>query len=137
MTKGFICGVFDLFHYGHILALRECKKHCVHLTVAVNRAENIDPNINPGKKPPVFSAEQRIELLKECRLVDEVLSYNSEDELVQLLKQRNYDVRFLGEDYSGRPITGAELSKTLHFLDRKHGMSSSLFKEIISKRTNI
>lgn len=136
MTRGFICGVFDLFHFGHILALRECKKHCTHLTVAVNRADNIDPRINPGKKQPVFAAEQRMELLKECRLVDEVLSYNSEEELLLLLQQGKYDVRFLGEDYIGRPITGTELSKSIHYLDRKHGMSSTLFKEKISKNPN-
>lgn len=99
MTKGFLCGVFDLFHYGHILALRECKQHCNHLTVAVNRAEHLDYSINPGKKQPIFPIEQRVALLKECRLVDEVLVYNSEDELRQILTENSFDVRFLGDDY--------------------------------------
>src|SRR5687767_10639919 len=98
MKTGFLCGVFDLLHYGHILAFRECKQHCEHLTVAVNRGENIDLKINPGKHAPVFPLEHRVELLKECRLIDEVLVYNSEDELLQLLKDRNYTVRFLGDD---------------------------------------
>lgn len=129
MKKGFICGVFDLFHYGHILALRECRSYCDHLTVAVNKAENIDPLINPGKKPPIFSCEQRVELLKECRLVDEVLVYNSEDELLELLKNGGFTIRFLGDDYRDKPITGKELTREVHYTDRSHGLSSTFFKE--------
>lgn len=131
MKRGFICGVFDLFHYGHILAFRECRRHCDHLTVAVNKAENIDQKINPGKRPPVFAVEQRVELLKECRLVDDVLVYNSEEELTKLLQQGNYDLRFLGDDYKGKPVTGKEFTGAIHYLDRSHGMSSSSFKAMV------
>lgn len=129
MKRGFICGVFDLFHYGHILAFRECRLHCGHLTVAVNKAENIDPKINPGKKPPVFPIEHRMELLKECRLVDRVLVYNSEQELTELLKQGSFDIRFLGDDYKDREITGKEYTSQIHYLNRDHGFSSSSFKD--------
>jgi glycerol-3-phosphate cytidylyltransferase len=128
MKRGFICGVFDLLHYGHILGFRECRRSCGHLTVAVNKAENIDLNINPGKTPPVFPIGHRVELLRECRLVDEVLVYNSEKELIQLLENGKYDVRFLGDDYRGRPITGGELTPEIKYLDRSHGLSSSKFK---------
>jgi glycerol-3-phosphate cytidylyltransferase len=134
VKKGFICGVFDLFHYGHILAFRECRQFCDHLTVAVNKADNIDPKINPGKKPPIFDIEQRVELLKECRLVDEVLVYNSEEKLQELIRKGNYDVRFLGDDYKGKPVTGADLTNEIHFLDRSHGMSSSNFRTLFLNR---
>ena len=40
MKVGFACGVFDLFHAGHVLMLQECKKNCDYLIVAINRAEN-------------------------------------------------------------------------------------------------
>lgn len=128
MKKGFFCGVFDLFHYGHILALRECKAHCDHLTVAVNKAENIDTIINPGKQSPIFPIEHRVEILKECRLVDHVLTYNSEEELIELLNSEKYNIRFLGADYLGKQITGKELTDQTHYLDRNHGFSSSYFK---------
>jgi glycerol-3-phosphate cytidylyltransferase len=129
MKTGFLCGVFDLLHYGHILAFRECKKYCDHLTVAVNKAENIDFKINPGKRPPVFPIEHRVELLKECKLVDEVLVYNSEQELTELLQAGKYTVRFLGDDYRGREITARELTEKIHYLNRDHGFSSSSFKD--------
>lgn len=133
MKRGFICGVFDLFHYGHIIGFRDCRKHCGHLTVAVNRAENIDPVINPGKKPPVFPLAERLEILKECRLVDEVLVYNSESELMDLLRKGKYDIRFLGDDYKNRLITGAELTSEIIYLDRSHGLSTSYYRNLIRR----
>lgn len=131
MVKGFICGVFDLFHYGHILALRECREHCGHLTVAINAAGNIDEKINPGKNRPVYSLKERVEIMKECRLVDEVLVYDSEDSLSELLRKGNYDVRFLGDDYRGMPITGSDLCGRIHYLDRSHGLSTSDYRRRI------
>ncbi|MEZ5050618.1 MAG: adenylyltransferase/cytidyltransferase family protein [Saprospiraceae bacterium] len=133
MKRGIVVGVFDLFHYGHLLALHECKEHCDHLTVALNKAENIDPEINPNKKPPVFPIEHRVAIMESCNLVDEVLTYNSEEELIELLKKGNYDVRFLGDDYKGRPITGDNLTKEIYYTDRSHGWSTSKFKKIIKE----
>ena len=48
MRVGFACGVFDLFHAGHVLMLRECREHCDHLIVAVNRADSFSSVINPN-----------------------------------------------------------------------------------------
>jgi glycerol-3-phosphate cytidylyltransferase len=131
MKKGFVCGVFDLFHYGHLLALQECKDQCDYLVVALNKADNIDHKINPGKKAPIFPIEHRVAIMNSCKLVDEVLVYNSENELMELLKAGNYDVRFLGDDYIGKPITGGEYTKEIHYLDRSHGFSTSKFREAI------
>jgi glycerol-3-phosphate cytidylyltransferase len=133
MKKGVACGVFDLFHAGHVLMLKECKAHCDHLVVAVNSAANIDYTINPGKKPPVFSLEERKLILSACRYVDEVLEYNSEEELLELLRNGNYGVRFLGEDYKGKPITGAELNIPIYYTDRSHGLSTSNYRKEIGK----
>ena len=131
MKRGFICGVFDLFHYGHLLAFMECHEYCHYLVVGVNSAENIDPVINPGKNKPIFPLNHRVELLKACRLVDEVVVYQSESELLSLLASQHYDIRFLGEDYKNKPITGMEFTPELHYLSRTHGFSSSLFRNKI------
>lgn len=125
MKTGFACGVFDLFHAGHVLMLRDCKQHCDYLLIAVNSAENIDPLINPGKKKPVYSLEERVLILEACRYVDEVITYSSEEELLSILRTRSIDVRFLGEDYKGKPITGQELNIPIVYIDRGHGFSSS------------
>lgn len=128
MKKGFACGVFDLFHAGHVLMLQECKQHCDYLVVALNKAENISAEINPGKKKPVFSIEERVLVMQSCRFVDEVLVYNSEEELLEILRMHNFGVRFLGEDYRGKPITGAELNIPIHYTDRSHGLSTTLIR---------
>ena len=133
---GFACGVFDLFHAGHVLMLQECKQHCDYLIVAINKAENIDYSVNPGKKPPVFSYEDRKLIVENCRLVDRVIGYNSEAELETILKTHNIDIRFLGDDYKGKPMTGQDLVKKIHYTDRNHGRSTSEFKRVISSRQN-
>jgi glycerol-3-phosphate cytidylyltransferase len=128
MKKGFACGVFDLFHAGHVLMLQECKQHCDYLVVALNKAENFSGEINPGKKKPVFSIEERVLVMQSCRFVDEVLVYNSEEELLEILRTHNFGVRFLGEDYRGKPITGAELNIPIYYTDRSHGLSTTLIR---------
>lgn len=131
MKVGFACGVFDLFHAGHVLMLKECKAHCDHLIVALNTAENIDPKINPDKKPPIFSLEERKLIMESCRYVDEVMTYTSEDDLLEILKSGRIDIRFLGEDYRGRPITGGDLDLEIHYTDRSHGLSTSKYRSMI------
>lgn len=128
MIRGFACGVFDLFHAGHVLMLQECKQHCDYLIVALNKAENISADINPGKKKPVFSIEERVLVMQSCRFVDEVLVYNSEEELLEIMRTKNLGVRFLGEDYRGKPITGSELNIPIHYTDRSHGLSTTLIR---------
>jgi glycerol-3-phosphate cytidylyltransferase len=125
MVTGFACGVFDLFHAGHVLMLQECKAHCDYLIVALNSAENIDEKINPCKNKPVFSFAERKLILASCKYVDEVLGYSSEADLLQILKSRKVDVRFLGDDYRGRSITGAELPIEIYYTSRGHGLSTS------------
>jgi glycerol-3-phosphate cytidylyltransferase len=133
MKRGFTCGVFDLFHAGHVLMLKECKEHCDYLIVALNRAENISEKINPGKKKPVYSLEERKLIMQSCRFVDEVMEYGSEEELLEILRSKKIDIRFLGQDYKGKPITGDDLNIELYYTDRNHGLSTSLYREKIKK----
>jgi len=137
MKRGFACGVFDLFHAGHVLMLEECRQHCDYLIVAVNKAESISSEINPGKKKPLYSLDDRMLILSSCKFVDEVVDYNGEEELLQLLKKMQVHIRFLGEDYKGKPITGDNLNIEIHYTDRSHGKSSSWFKEQLKTANNL
>jgi len=127
MIRGFACGVFDLFHAGHAIMLKECKTHCEHLTVAINSAINLGQD----KNTPVFSIEERFEILRSIKYVDEVLIYNSEEELVELMGRKHYHVRFLGDDYRNKPITSPEVISKIVFLNRDHGFSSSRIRNKI------
>jgi len=132
MKIGFACGVFDLFHAGHVLMLKECKQHCEYLIVALNTAENISEDINPGKQKPVYSIEERKLIMENSRFVDEVIIYNSEEELLKIMKDKKIKIRFLGEDYKGKKITGSELGIEIYYTNRSHGLSSSKYKSVIS-----
>lgn len=134
MTRGFACGVFDLYHPGHVLMLEECKTHCDHLTIAVNRAVAFDPKVNPGKRAPFFTAEERAQVLRSVRHVDEVLFYETEEELTHLMRQGNFQVRFLGDDYRDKPITAGDAIPFIHYIDRSHGYSTSGIVERIEAR---
>lgn len=133
MKIGFACGVFDLYHAGHAIMLRECKENCDYLIVALNRADNIDYSINPNKKKPIFSLEERKLVMESCKFVDEVLVYGSEEELMEIMKSKNFDVRFLGEDYKGKSITGSELNIPIYYTDRSHGLSTSQMRKRIKE----
>jgi glycerol-3-phosphate cytidylyltransferase len=127
MRIGFTCGVFDLYHPGHVMMLKECKDHCDFLIVAINKAENISPEINPGKRNPIYSIEERILILKSCKYVDDVLSYNSEAELSEILALKKIHIRFMGDDYRNRKITGAEFNLPIFYTSRDHGLSTTYY----------
>jgi glycerol-3-phosphate cytidylyltransferase len=109
MKTGFACGMFDLFHAGHVLMLKECRENCDYLIVALNKGEHISEAINPGKRKPFYSIDERKLIMESCRYVDEVAVYNSEAELYELMKTKKINIRFLGDDYKGKPITGSDL----------------------------
>lgn len=129
MKKGFACGVFDLFHAGHVLMLKECKDHCDYLVVAINKAENIDKSINPDKEAPCYSFDERKLIMASCTYVDEVLGYNSEEELVQIMESGAFHIRFIGADYIGKPITAPDAIPLIHYTNRDHGLSTSVIKK--------
>ena len=124
---GFTCGVFDLFHAGHVLMLKECKEQCDHLVIGLNRCVVLGKN----KNKPIYTFEQRKLILESNVYVDEVLGYSDENDLTQIMINRKFDVRFLGDDYKLKPITSSELTKSIIFCNRDHGYSSSLIRKKI------
>ena len=120
---GITFGSFDLCHYGHVLMFEECKQYCDYLIVGVQSDPSID---RPEKNSPIQSHEERLGLVNSIKFVDEVKSYNTESDLVDMLKEVNPDIRILGADHEGTKFTGYELSsiKTV-FNSRDHDYSTS------------
>jgi len=127
MKKGFVAGAWDLLHAGHILLLKECDEKCDYLVVALH----IDPSVERKEKSkPVQSVYERLIQLKGCRYIDEILIYETEEELETILRSSDIDIRFLGSDYVGKNIT-AEKVVPIHIIDRCHNYSSTELKERI------
>ena len=119
---GITFGSFDLCHYGHALMFEECKEYCDHLIVGVQSDPSID---RPKKNKPVQSHEERIGIVSSLKFVDEVVTYDTEADLIEVLKKIQPDVRILGADHEGKPFTGHELPIKCIFNSRDHGYSTS------------
>ena len=128
MKTGVIAGNFDVIHPGYIKMFKECKENCDYFVVLLHS----DPTIErPEKLKPILSVEERREILFALD-IDTVISYDTEKELYWMLKDGNYDVRFLGDDYIGKSFTGDDLDIPIHYLNRDHGWSTTKYKQLIA-----
>ena len=130
MVKGVIAGNFDVMHPGYIKMFKEAATYCDCLIVMLHT----DPSIErPHKLKPILSVDERIEMLSELKSICGIIIYTYEAQLLDLLKMGEYDIRFLGDDYRGKPFTGDNLNIPIHYLNRDHGWSTTKFKTLIAK----
>ena len=126
---GFTCGAFDLLHAGHIVMLEEAKSNCDYLIVGLQTDPSID---REEKNKPIQSVYERFVQLNAIRYVDEVIPYDTEQSLLDLLQSQNIDIRFVGEEYREGKLTGRDLIE-LHYTNRKHSFSSSSLRERVKQ----
>jgi len=119
---GFTCGAFDLLHAGHVLMLEETKSQCDYLIVGVQSDPSLD---RLNKNRPIQFYDERIIMVKAIRHVDEVVLYDTEEDLVNLLKNIQPDIRIVGADWEGKSFTGHELPIPIYFNSRDHGWSTT------------
>lgn len=127
-VRGIIAGAFDLIHPGYIRMFAECKRHCNHLTVALH----MDPSFaRPHKLSPVQTLEDRTEILKAIKYIDDIIFYQEEDTFLSYLE--DYDIRFLGDDYRDGSYTGKDKKIKIIFINRDHNYSTTELKRKIVK----
>ena len=130
MIKGVIAGAFDIYHPGYLEAFKEAKENCDCLIVLLHT----DPSIErPEKMRPILSPKRRKDILMSIRYVDDVIRYTYEEQLYYLLKEGEFDIRFLGSDYINEPFTGDDLKIDVHYLNRSHGLSATKLKYLIKE----
>ena len=122
-VKGVTAGSFDLLHAGHIKLLEDAKNQCTHLIVLLQSDPTID---RPHKNKPVQTLDERLVQLEAVKFVDQIMVYDTEDDLFQLLSNIKPDIRIQGNDWVGTTYTGESLNIPIHYHDRKsHSFSSS------------
>lgn len=126
MRIGFTCSTFDLLHAGHIQMLRDAKEQCEYLICGLQ----VDPSIDrPEKNSPVQTIVERFTQLNAVKYVDEIIPYQTEKDLEDILNMLHIDVRILGEEYKNGKFTGraicAKRGIELFFNKREHRFSSS------------
>ena len=128
---GFTCSTFDLLHAGHILMLAECKQVCDYLIVGVQSDPTID---RPGvKNKPVQSIVERYVQLSAVKFVDEIIVYNTEKDLEDMLMFLPISVRIIGEEYKDKDFTGKQICEErgikIWYNSRSHRFSSSELRQ--------
>ena len=128
---GFTCSCFDLLHAGHILMLKDAKAQCDKLIVGLQTDPTID---RPEKNKPIQSYEERYIQLEAVKYVDEIVKYETENELYGIIYDLMPDVRILGSDYKdGRYYTGMELNIPIYYHERNHNYSRSGLRKKIKE----
>jgi glycerol-3-phosphate cytidylyltransferase len=136
MRVGFTCSTFDLLHSGHIAMLREAKEHCDYLICGLQTDPSID---RKEKNSPVQTIVERQVQLAAVKYVDEVIVYETEKDLEDILEMFHIDIRILGDEYRDKDFTGKDICKRrsiqLYFNKREHRFSSSSLRKLIADRT--
>lgn len=127
MKRGITFGAFDFLHSGHVAMLEEAKTYCDYLIVGLHTNPQID---RPQKNQPVQSVFERYVQLKGCKFVDEIIPYDTEEDLVNILEIVHPDIRIIGEDYKDKEFTGKGIVPHV-FNRRTHNYSSSFLRKRI------
>jgi glycerol-3-phosphate cytidylyltransferase len=134
--RGLIIGItfsqFDLLHAGHIAMLSEAKNHCDYLIAGLQNNAQWD---RPEKNEPIQSIVERQISLSAVRTVDEIVIYNTEKDLEDILLTLPIDVRILGIEYADKDFTGREICEKRNikiiYNGRDHSFSSSSLRKRI------
>lgn len=134
MKTGFTASTFDLLHAGHIVMLYEARTICDHLIVGLH--------VNPSterecKNKPIQTLVERYAQLAAVKSVDEIIPYETESDLLDILKIYPIDVRIIGEEYRDKDFTGKNLDMQIHYNKRRHDFSSSLLRERVAYAESI
>lgn len=132
---GITFSTFDMLHAGHVAMLAEAKNHCDYLICGLQTDPTIDRPDTKNK--PVQSIVERQIQLAACRYVDEVVVYQTEQDLIDLLLILPVDVRILGVEYEDKEFTGKHecyrRGIECIFNGRDHSFSSSSLRRRVAE----
>jgi glycerol-3-phosphate cytidylyltransferase len=131
---GFTASQFDMLHAGHVAMLSEAKNHCDYLIAGLQNNASWD---RPEKNAPIQSIVERQIQLAATRYVDEIVVYNTEKDLEDILLTLPIDVRILGIEYEDKDFTGKDICNKrnikLIFNSRDHSFSSSSLRKRVAE----
>ena len=132
---GITFSTFDLLHAGHIAMLREAKSQCDYLICGLQ----VDPNLDrPEKNKPVQSLVERWTQLQAVKYVDEIIPYQSEADVEDILNMFQIDVKIMGDEYREKDFTGKDICRRrnidVYFNTRDHRFSSTELRKRVLER---
>lgn len=134
MKTGITFSTFDLLHAGHILMLKEAKSVCDYLICGLH----VDPQIErPNKNKPIQSLVERYIQLSSVKYVDEIIPYNYEKDLHDILLGYPINIRIIGADYENIDFSGKDICQSkdieIYYNKRSHDFSSTELRQRISQ----
>lgn len=131
---GIVFSTFDLLHAGHIAMLAEVKNHCDYLIAGLQTDPTIDRPDTKNK--PIQSIVERQITVSATRYVDEIVVYQTEDDLCDILLTLPIDVRILGIEYADKDFTGRDICHDrgieIVYNGRDHSFSSSSLRKRVA-----
>lgn len=134
LTIGITFSTFDLLHAGHIAMLSESKNHCDYLIAGLQTDPTLDRS---SKNSPVQSIIERQIQLQATRYVDEIVVYQTEKDLEDILLSMPIDVRIIGIEYKDKDFTGRDICEKRNikmiYNGRDHSFSSSSLRKRVAE----
>jgi len=135
-TIGITFSTFDLLHAGHVSMLREAKSQCDYLICGIQSDPTIDRPKTKNK--PVQTLVERYVQLSALQYVNEIIPYQTEQDVEDILEMFDIDVKIMGEEYRDQDFTGRDICKRkgieLYFNSRTHRFSSTDLRKRVSDR---
>ena len=128
----FVNGCFDILHPGHIKMFEHARSLGTKLIVAIDSDEKVKQM--KGDSRPINNQDDRKFILEAIRYIDEVIIFNSKDELQELVKTIKPAIMMVGSDYKGKEVVGSDYAKEVRFFDRVRDYSTSKIIESITDR---
>jgi len=132
---GIVFSTFDLLHAGHIAMLAEVKNHCDYLIAGLQTDPTIDRPDTKNK--PIQSIVERQITVSATRYVDEIVVYQTEADLCDILLTLPIDVRILGVEYKDKEFTGKDICYDrgieIVYNSRDHSFSSSSLRKRVAE----
>jgi rfaE bifunctional protein nucleotidyltransferase chain/domain len=116
-------GCFDVMHMGHIEMLKYAKSLGQTLIVGTDTDERVKSN--KGFSRPINNLALRVRFLEAIRYVDTVVTFDTDEQLNDLIRFYNADTMVVGEEYKGRRIVGGECVKNIIFYPKQYGLSTT------------
>jgi len=120
--KVWVNGTFDVVHIGHIKLL-EFANSFGSVTVGLDTDERV--RTKKGESRPFNLLVDRMRFISSIRFVDDVVSFGTDDELINQIKIFNPDVMVIGSEYRNKQIIGLEHVSRIEFFEKIDGYSSS------------
>ena len=131
MIKVFTNGCFDMLHLGHLSLLKRCALMGSHVMVGIDSDRRVRQS--KGTNRPINSETTRKEFLLNLKWVNDVVIFDTDQELEETVERYCPDYMIVGSDWQGKQVIGSEHAKMLGYFERIDEYSTT---DIIKRITN-